>query len=93
MTKARLEQIVKIVTVVATLVLVFVTVLAVSLYVKAGVLSSKSKSLDKEINKLSITRAEIEQGIELRNSDAYIEQRAREDLGMIKDDEMLYIFD
>ncbi len=93
MTKARLEQIVKIVTVVATLVLVFVTVLSVSLYIKAGVLSSKSKSLDKEINKLSITRAEIEQGIELRNSDAYIEQRAREDLGMIKDDEMLYIFD
>lgn len=93
MTKARLEQIVKIVTVLATLVLVFVTILAVSLYVKAGVLSSKSKSLDKEIDRLSITRAEIEQGIDLRNSDAYVEQRAREDLGMIKDNEMLYIFD
>lgn len=93
MTKARLERIVKIVTVLATLVLVFVTILAVSLYVKAGVLSSKSKSLDKEIDRLSITRAEIEQGIDLRNSDAYVEQRAREDLGMIKDNEMLYIFD
>lgn len=93
MTKTRLENIVRLVTILATLFLVIMTVLAISLYAKAGVLASKNASLDKQIEKLSITRAELEQGIAIRKSDAYIEQQARENLGMIRDNETLYIFD
>lgn len=93
MTKTRLENIVRLVTILATLFLVIMTVLAISLYAKAGVLASKNASLDKQIENLSITRAELEQGIAIRKSDAYIEQQAREDLGMIRDNETLYIFD
>lgn len=93
MTKTKLENIVRLVTVLATLVLVFVTVLAISLYVKASVLSSKNSSLDKQIEDLSITKTELEQGIDVRKSDAYIEQKARENLGMVKKGEAIYIFD
>ncbi len=93
MTKTRLENIVRLVTILATLFLVIMTVLAISLYAKAGVLASKNASLDKQIENLSITRAELEQGIAIRKSDAYIEQQARENLGMIRDNETLYIFD
>lgn len=93
MTKTRLENIVRLVTILATLFLVIMTVLAISLYAKACVLASKNASLDKQIENLSITRAELEQGIAIRKSDAYIEQQARENLGMIRDNETLYIFD
>ncbi len=93
MTKTRLENIVRLITILATLFLVIMTVLAISLYAKAGVLASKNASLDKQIENLSITRAELEQGIAIRKSDAYIEQQARENLGMIRDNETLYIFD
>lgn len=93
MTKTRLENIIRLVTILATLFLVIMTVLAISLYAKAGVLASKNASLDKQIENLSITRAELEQGIAIRKSDAYIEQQARENLGMIRDNETLYIFD
>lgn len=93
MTKTRLENIVRLVTILATLFLVVITVLAISLYAKAGVLASKNASLDKQIENLSITRAELEQGIAIRKSDAYIEQQARESLGMIRDNETIYIFD
>ena len=93
MTKTRLENIVRLVTILATLFVVIMTVLAISLYAKAGVLASKNASLDKQIENLSITRAELEQGIAIRKSDAYIEQQARENLGMIRDNETLYIFD
>lgn len=93
MTKTRLENIVRLVTILATLFLVIMTVLAISLYAKAGLLASKNASLDKQIENLSITRAELEQGIAIRKSDAYIEQQARENLGMIRDNETLYIFD
>lgn len=93
MTKTRLENIVRLVTILATLVLVFVTVLSVSLYIKAGVLSSKNKSLDKQIESLSITQANLEKQIDIRNDEAYLEQKARENLGMIKENETVYIFD
>lgn len=93
MTKTRLENIIRLVTILATLFLVIMTVLAISLYAKAGVLASKNASLDRQIENLSITRAELEQGIAIRKSDAYIEQQARENLGMIRDNETLYIFD
>lgn len=93
MTKARLEKMVKLITVALTLFLIFLAVLAVSLYIKASTLASKNAALDKKINELSITQAQLEEGISIRKSDAYIEQQAREQLGKIKENETIYIFD
>lgn len=93
MTKTKLEKIVKLVTVLATVVLVAVTVLAVALYAKAGVLANKNAKLDNQIKNLSITQSTLEKGVEKRNDEAYLEQQARENLGMIKDNETVYIFD
>ena len=91
MTKTALERKVKFITVCLTIFLFALVVLAVSLYIKASVLSSKNSALDKKISDLSITKAQLEQGISIRQSDAYIEQKAREELGMIRDDESIYI--
>lgn len=93
MTKAKLERTVKLVTALLTVVLCFLVVLGFSLYIKASVLSKKNASLDRQINELSITKAGLEAGIEMRKSDAYIEQQAREQLGMIRDDETIFIID
>jgi len=93
MTKTRVEKMVKLITVALTLFLAFMVILAVSLYIKASALASKNAALDRKINELSITKAELEEGISIRRSDAYIEQQAREQLGKIKEDETIYVFD
>ena len=40
-----------------------------------------------------ITQISLEEGIKTRSSDAYIEQQAREQLGLIKDDEEVFVVD
>jgi len=93
MTKAKLERMVKLITAALTVVLVFVSVLAIGLYIKAGTLASKNAALDKKINEMSITKAELGEAIKNRQDDAYIEQQAREQLGMIKEGETIFVFD
>jgi len=61
--------------------------------VKVNTLSSKSALLDTKISELSVTKANLEEGIEIRSTDAYVEQQARENLGMIKSEgEIIYVF-
>ena len=93
MTQRKAQRLVKLVTILATIFLFLLIVLSVGLYVHASQLSAKSASLDKKIEELSITQISLEEGIKTRSSDAYIEQQAREQLGLIKDDEEVYIFD
>ena len=92
MTQAKLAQIVKFITIVAS-VLLFALVCVIGYqYVTLGDLSSKNALLDTKINELSVTKANLESGIEVRSTDAYVEQQARENLGMIKiDGEVVYI--
>ena len=93
MTQAKLTHLVKLVTVVATIVLFALVCLAVYLGVKVNSLSDKSNLLDVKISELSVTKASLEEGIETRSTDSYVEQQARENLGMIKTDgEKIYIF-
>ncbi len=91
MTKAGLAQKVKIICVCATILLFVLAVIITCQYVKIGRLSSQSAMLDRKINELSITKSKLEEGIEIRSSDAYVEQQARENLGMIKDGEDVII--
>ena len=92
MTQARLQQIVKMVTVIACIVLFALISVVGYQYIKIGTLSKKETILDNKIADLSVTQASLEEGIEIRSTDAYVEQQARENLGMIKiDGEVVYI--
>lgn len=91
MTKSRAEGIVKLSVVLASIVLFILVVLGIVLSVRLKNLSNTSAALDKVIEQSSITQAELEAGIELRSSDAYVEQQAREHLGMIQTGEEVII--
>ena len=94
MTQARLAQKVKIITVFATILLFALVCLAFYTQIRLNTLSSKNTLLDTKINQLSVTKASLEEGIESRSTDAYVEQQARENLGMIKSNgETGYIFE
>ena len=94
MTQAKLAQRVKIITVFATIFLFALVCVALYTHVKLNSLASKNASLDTKINQLSVTKASLEDGIQSRSTDAYVEQQARENLGMIKSDgEIIYIFE
>lgn len=92
MTQAKLAQTVKLITVLASVLLFALVCIIGYQYIKIGTLSSKSAMLDTKINELSVTKASLESGIEARSTDAYVEQQARENLGMIRvDGEVVYI--
>ena len=91
MTKAELTRVVKLVTVIATLLLFSIACLAVGLCIKESNFQSRITSLDLQLQDLSITEVSLTEGIEIRSTDAYVEQRAREDLGMIQDGEVVFI--
>ena len=94
MTQARLAQRVKIITVFATIFLFALICLAFYTQIKLNSLASKNALLDTKINELSVTKASLEDGIESRLTDAYVEQQARENLGMIKSEgEVVYVFE
>ena len=88
-----MTKMIKLITVCASIFLFALIVLSCGLYIRAGQLAAKSASLDKKIEELSITQISLEEGIKTRSSDAYIEQQAREQLGMIKDDEEVFVID
>ena len=84
---------IKFITACATIFLFALVVLSFGLYIHANQLAAKSASLDEKIEELSITQISLEEGIKTRSSDAYIEQQAREQLGMIKEDEEVFVID
>lgn len=91
MTKAELTRIVKLVTVVATVLLFIVACLAVGLCIKESNFQNQISSLDLQLKDLSITEVSLTEGIEIRSTDAYVEQKAREDLGMIQSGEVIFV--
>lgn len=85
MTKAKLTNLVRIITV-AVSVLIFVLVcIIIAQYAKLGSLSSRSAALDRQIAENTITQENLEAGIERRKDPSYVEQQARENLGLIKE--------
>ena len=92
MTRSKLASLVKLITCLATAFLLVLVVIVICQCAKINSLSAKSASLDDQIAQNSITQAELEAGIDLRSSDEYVEQQARENLGMIEEDgETIYI--
>ncbi len=92
MTQTKLQSLVKLITVLATTLLFVLLCIVIYQYVRLGTLSKKDTELDRKIAELSVTEAELREGIKKRSSDSYIEQEARENLGMIEENgETIYV--
>ena len=91
MVQAQIARKIKLITIFATLFLVLLLGIVGFQYIKMNSLAKKQSMLDTKIAELSVTKTRLEEGIEIRSTDAYVEQQARENLGMIKDDESVYI--
>ena len=92
MTQSQIANRIKLITAIATVLLLILVCIVIYQYAKLGNLASKNASLDRQIAENSITEADLRAGIDRRNSDSYVESQAREGLGMIGEDgETIYI--
>ena len=73
--------------------LVAIIVVAVGSFVALGKARRKADDYDKMIASLKNEQAMLENNIDYMNSNEYLEEKARDHLGMIKDGENLYIFE
>lgn len=75
--------------------LAFVGVVIVAICSIVSVTDARKQvaNYDKLINELSAEKQSLEMNITTANSDAYLEEQARGELGMIKDGETIYYFD
>lgn len=72
---------------------VAVIVLAVCSFVSLGKARRKADDYDKMIASLKAEQSALENDINYMDSQEYLESKARDHLGMIKDGETLYIFE
>lgn len=70
-----------------------VLVLAISSFVVLGKARKKNADYDNLILSLKQQQADLTEGVKYRDSDAYIEEQARNHYGMIKKGETYYIFE
>ncbi len=92
MEQKKFTKIVKIATICATCFLVIMVGIILGQYIKLGSINRKESNLDAQLASMNSQRQSLEQGIENRLSYSYLEQQAREQLGMIKQGETLYIY-
>ena len=85
MTKAKLANLVKLITVACCILLFVLVCIIIGQYSKLGSLSSQMEALDRQIAENTITESDLRAGISRRSSDSFVEQQARENLGMIKE--------
>ena len=92
MKQKQLTKLVKIITVCATCLLVVLVCVIIGQYIKLGKLNKQNNELNSELANMQAYREQLESGIATRKSSTYLELQAREQLGMIKDGETLYIY-
>ena len=92
MKQQKFTKLVKLCTVAATCLLVLLLGIIIGQYVKLSKVNKQNQNLDAQIASLNNERGQLEQGIATRKSPAYIEKTARDQLGMLKDGEIIYIF-
>lgn len=81
--------------IIVTCLIALVAVFAVAIYsfVALGNARRKNAEYDELIASLRDQKTNLEQSIDRMNSSSYLEEQARDQFGMIKDDESLYIYD
>lgn len=85
--------IVKLVTTIATLLVVVLVGVVTAQTIKMKNLQKKQQSLDEQIVLLESQMSELENGIVNRSSSIYIEEVARNDLGMLDENEDYFVFE
>lgn len=91
MTEKKMVALVKISAVVACLILCACIVLLVSQLIYKNELKNKTESLHAELVYLQSQQNELNDYIEYKNSTEYVEQYAREVLGMTKEGEIKFV--
>lgn len=92
MTQSALNSRIKLITTIATLVLFALILVIVFQYVRLANLKAEAKQLEESKAKYEKQIEELNIGTEKRETRTYLEQYARDELGMIKEGEELYIF-
>jgi len=92
MNKRQFRKTIKLVTIIATSVMVILVCVIIGQYIQLAGLKKRSSDLTSQISNLTAYKQELTSGINTRKSSAYIEMQAREQLGMIKEGESLYIY-
>lgn len=93
MQEKRTMFIVKLVTTIATLLVVVLVGIVTFQTVKVKNLQKKQQTLDQQIASLQTQMTDLETGITNRSSDIYIEEVARNDLGMLDENEDYFVFE
>ena len=88
------KQIKKIERILAVSLFAFLVVFAVAIFsfVQVGKARKKNANYDEFIVALQNQKTSLEMGIDERNNEDYLNEKARDHLGMIKDGETLYIY-
>ncbi|MBQ7453320.1 MAG: septum formation initiator family protein [Clostridia bacterium] len=92
MGKSKFRSMVKLITVCATCLLVVLVAVIFGQQIALKNMASKQSELNAELASLENRRVSLENGIDTRISEDYIERQAREQLGMIKKGEIIYIY-
>ena len=93
MQEKRTMRIVKLVTALATLVVVVLVGIVSFQTIKMKSLQRKQQSLDEQILVLESQLSTLQDGIVNRTSPIYIEETARNDLGMLDENEDYFVFE
>ena len=93
MSPYMVKRLVGFATVIGTMVLVCLVTVVMIQTVQLGKLNNESKALDIKIDRLVATRVDLENGIAERNTEQYVEDQARENLGMIKEGDVIFVFE
>ena len=72
---------------------VAIVVVAVCSFVSLGKARRKANDYDKMIASLKAEQSQLQEGVNYMGSQEYLESKARDHFGMIKDGENLYIFE
>lgn len=91
MTPQKLKHIVKLSTVIITLVIILFAFIITYQVIKINVLSNRVAELDRQSASLSAQADNLQHGIELNQTSSYIEQQAREYYGLAQEGDQLYI--
>lgn len=85
------RQIIKIVTSCATVLLIALVGIVIYQYVKINKLEKTTETLDTKIIELQNKRTNLEEGIKNRSTDTFVEDCARDYLGMLRDGEVVFV--
>lgn len=90
MTSQKLKHTIKLITIFTTMFVAVLVCVITFTTIKIGVLNKRIKDLDSLSASLSQKQTQLENGISIKETGSYIEQEAREELGMAKPGDKIY---